>query len=182
MDSYQEGFLAPLPGRSSLKSRHTKYPSQTHLPHIYFICHLPLIFLSPTSPLLFYSPSRSQSPPLFFTCLFPLLVCLLICLVVMASSLSAPMSPEFEVLHFKQRQGENLKDAWHRICSAQYKSSRKLSTSVLLRNFCVGITPWNRCILDIATGGDFMSSHTLMLIMPCWICLALHLFWSTELF
>ena len=25
---------APLPGRSSLKSRHTKYPSQTHLPRI----------------------------------------------------------------------------------------------------------------------------------------------------
>ena len=35
--------------------------------------------------------------------------------VVMASPLSVPLSPEFEVLHFKQRQGENLKDAWFRM-------------------------------------------------------------------
>ena len=34
------------------------------------------------------------------------------CFAVMASPLSAPLSPEFEVPHFKQRQGENLKDAW----------------------------------------------------------------------
>ena len=63
-------------GRSSLKLRHTKYPSQTHLPRIYIICHLPLVFLSPTSPLPFYLPSLSQSSPLFFACLsqspFPL--------------------------------------------------------------------------------------------------------------
>ena len=67
-------ILAPLPGRSSLKSRHTKYPSQTHLPRIYIICHLPLIFLSPTSPLPFHSPSLSQSPLLSFACLFCLVV------------------------------------------------------------------------------------------------------------
>ena len=70
------------------------------------------------------------------------------------------MSPEFEVLNFKQREGENLKDAWYRICNVQNRSTMKQSTSVLLRNFYVGITPWNRCVLDIATGGDFMSSHT----------------------
>ena len=70
------------------------------------------------------------------------------------------ITPEHEILNFKQREGENLKDAWHRICNAQNKSTRKLSTSVLLCNFYVGITPWNRCVLDIATGGDFMSSHT----------------------
>ena len=61
-------------GRSSLKSRHTKYPSQTHIPRIYIICHLPLIFLSPTLPLPFYLPSLSQSSPLLFArvldCLF----------------------------------------------------------------------------------------------------------------
>ena len=70
--------------RSSLKSRHTMYPSQTHLPRIYIICHLPLVFLSPTSPLPFYSPSLSQSPlfsaclllPLSFACLF-LFACVL---------------------------------------------------------------------------------------------------------
>jgi len=46
LKTLQEGFLAPLPGRSSLKSRHTKYPSQTHLPRItlFAIC---LSFSSP---------------------------------------------------------------------------------------------------------------------------------------
>ena len=78
----------------------------------------------------------------------------------MTSLISSLLSPENEVLNFKQREGENLKDAWYRICNAQYKATRKLATSVLLRNFYVGITPWNRCVLDIATGGDFMSSHT----------------------
>ena len=75
----KKDFLAPLSGRSSLKSRHTKYPSQTHLPRIYIICHLPLVFLSPTSPLPFYSPSLSQSPPLFPLAFFCLLVCWITC-------------------------------------------------------------------------------------------------------
>ena len=70
------------------------------------------------------------------------------------------ITPEYEILNFKQREGENLKCAWHRICNAQNKSTRKLSTSVLLRNFYVGITPWNRYILDTITGGNFLGSHT----------------------
>ena len=70
------------------------------------------------------------------------------------------LTPEKEIHNFKQRERESLKDAWHRICNAQYKATRKLATSFLLRNFYVGITPWNRCVLDMATGGDFMSSHT----------------------
>ena len=78
----------------------------------------------------------------------------------MASPLSSLLSPENEVLNFKQREGENLKDAWYRICNAQNRSTRKQSTSVLLHNFYVGITPWNRCVLDTVTGGDFLSSHT----------------------
>ena len=78
----------------------------------------------------------------------------------MASPLSTPLSPENEVLNFKQREGENLKDAWYRICNAQNRSTRKQSTSVLLRNFYVGITPWNRYILDTITGGNFLGSHT----------------------
>ena len=77
----------------------------------------------------------------------------------MASPPTLVITPEHEILNFKQREGENLKDAWHRICSAENKSTRKLSTSVLLRNCYVGITPWNRCILDTIIGGDFLSSH-----------------------
>ena len=69
-------------------------------------------------------------------------------------------TPDNEVLNFKQREGENLKDAWHRICNAQNRSTRKQSTSVILRNFYVGITPWNRYILDTITGGNFLGSHT----------------------
>ena len=77
-----------------------------YLPH-YIICHLPLVFLSPTSPLPFYLPSLSVR--LFFACF-----------VVMASPLPTPLSPEFEVLHFKQRQGVNLKDAWLRMMESYH--------------------------------------------------------------
>ena len=78
----------------------------------------------------------------------------------MASPLYSPLSPENEVLNFKQREGENLKDAWYRICNAQNRSTRKQSTSVLLRNFYVGVTPWHRYILDTISGGNFLGSHT----------------------
>ena len=55
---------------------------------------------------------------------------------------------------------KNLKDAWHRICNAQNKSTRKLSTLFLLHNFYVGITPWHLYVLDTITGGNFLGSHT----------------------
>ena len=55
---------------------------------------------------------------------------------------------------------ESLKDAWYRICNAQNRSTRKQSTSVLLRNFYVGITPCNRYILDTITGGNFLGRHS----------------------
>ena len=71
-------------------------PITNSYPSHYIICHLPLVFVSPTSPLPFYSPSIS-------------LRLLLVCLVVMASSVFVPSSPDFEVLYFKQGQGENLK-------------------------------------------------------------------------
>ena len=45
-------------------------------------------------------------------------------------------------------------------CNAPNRSTRKQSTSILLRNFYVGITPWNICVLDTVSGGDFLSSHT----------------------
>ena len=69
-------------------------------------------------------------------------------------------TPNHEVLNFKQKEGENLKYAWHRICNAQNRSTTKQSTSVLLHNFYVGITPWNRYILDTITGGNFLGRHT----------------------
>ena len=67
-------------------------PITNSYPSHYIICHLPLVFLSPTSPLPFYSPS-------LFVCLF------FAFFVIMASPLSTPLSPENEVLNFKQREG-----------------------------------------------------------------------------
>ena len=78
----------------------------------------------------------------------------------MASTPIIINTPESEVLNFKQREEENLKDAWYRICNAQNRSTRKLSTSVILRNFYVVTTSWNRYILDTITEGNFLGSHT----------------------
>ena len=105
----------------------------------YIICHLPLVFLSPTSPLPFYSP------PLFRL------------LVVMASPLSTPLSPEFEVFHFKQRQGENLKDAWLRIMESHHNCTSEINLRILLRNFYVGLNLSHRQLLDCATKGNFIE-------------------------
>jgi hypothetical protein len=74
----------------------------------------------------------------------------------MASSSLVTITPENEVLNFKQRGGENLKDAWYRICDAHNRSTRKQSSTILLRNFYVGITTWYRFVLDTITGGNFL--------------------------
>ena len=60
-------------------------------------------------------------------------------------------TPESEVLNLKQREEENLKDAWYRICNAQNISTRKHSTTVLLRIFYTSVNPWNRYVLDTIT-------------------------------
>ena len=52
-----------------------------------------------------------------------------------------------------------MKDAWYRIFDAQNRSTRKQSTTVLLRNFYVGVTTWYRFVLDTITRGCFLSSH-----------------------
>src|SRR3989337_3486609 len=79
----------------------------------------------------------------------------------MASPPTTVSTPESEVLNFKQREGENLKDAWYRILNAQNRSTRKQSTTVLLRTFYVGVTTWYRFLLDTITGGSFLTCPTL---------------------
>ena len=79
----------------------------------------------------------------------------------MSNSFTFGVAPEAEVLTFKQRGGESLKDAWYRISDSQQRSTKKQSTTVLLRNFYVGITSWNRFILDTSIGGNFLEAHTL---------------------
>ena len=83
----------------------------------------------------------------------------------MASPTIIINTPNNEVLTFKQMEGENLKDAWYRICNTQNKSTRKQSTSILLRNFYVGITPWNRYILDTIMEEISWVAILLILIM-----------------
>ena len=132
--------MAPLSGRfvpSQVKTY--QVPITNSYPSHYIICHLPLVFISPTSPLSFYSSSLSHTP-LSFACL----LCARVLVHLSHRMVSPPIivnTPDHEVLNFKQREGENLKDAWHRIGNTQNRSTRKQSPSVLLRNFYVGITP-----------------------------------------
>jgi hypothetical protein len=57
-------------------------------------------------------------------------------------------NPEVKVCTFKQQWGESLKDAWYRISNAHHSCTKKHSTMILLRNFYVGISSWNRYVLD----------------------------------
>ena len=137
-----EPFLAPLPG-SLRKSQHTKYPSQTLISRItlFAIC---LSFFSP--PL---HPCRFINP-LFSVRLFLARFLFARLLVVMASSVFIPSSPDFEVLHFKQRQGENLKDAWFRMLESYRNCNIEGDFKILLHNFYVGIILPHRQLLDFS--------------------------------
>src|SRR3954466_7915382 len=78
--------------------------------------------------------------------------------------------PEVEVRSFKQLGGENLKVAWYRISDAHHRCTKKYSTMILLRNFYVGISSWNRYVLDTLIGGNFlgapaMEAYTLIEIL-----------------
>jgi DNA-directed RNA polymerase subunit H (RpoH/RPB5) len=70
-------------------------------------------------------------------------------------------NPEVEVRTFKQQGGESLKDAWYRISNAHHRCIKKHSTMILLRNFYVGISSWNRYVLDTLAGGNFLGTPAL---------------------
>src|SRR3954471_23139558 len=65
---------------------------------------------------------------------------------------------ESEVLTFKQKGGESLKDAWYRINDSQKRATKKQTTTILLRIFYVGITSWNMFILDTSINGHFIEA------------------------
>ena len=106
---------------------------------------------------LFCSPFARQICFRVQSCLSPF--------VVMDSSSSIVCTPKNEVLNIKQRGGENLKDAWYRISNAHNRSICKQSTVVVLRCFYVGITTWYRFVLHTITGGNFLMSPLLLLLM-----------------
>ena len=66
----------------------------------------------------------------------------------MASPSITVSTPDFEVLHFKQRQGENLKDAWYRMMESYRKRTLEVKFRILLRNFYVGLNMTHRQLLD----------------------------------
>ena len=68
---------------------------------------------------------------------------------------------EVEVRTFKQRGGKCLRDAWYRISDAHNRCTKKHSTTILLRNFYVGISSWNRYVLDSLAKGNFLSTPAL---------------------
>jgi hypothetical protein len=70
-------------------------------------------------------------------------------------------NPEVEVHTFKQQGGESLKDAWYRISNAHHRCTKKHSTMIVLRNFYVGISSWNRYVLDTLVGGNFLGTTAL---------------------
>ena len=75
----------------------------------------------------------------------------------MACSVFTPSSPDFEVLHFKQRQGENLRDAWFRMLDSYRSCTVEGDFKILIRNFYVGLTLPHRQLLDFAAKGGFIE-------------------------
>jgi hypothetical protein len=70
-------------------------------------------------------------------------------------------NPEVEVRTFKQQGGESLKDAWYHISNSHHRCTKKHSTMILLKKKYVGITSWNRYVLDTLAGGNFLDTPTL---------------------
>src|SRR3989337_2218427 len=77
----------------------------------------------------------------------------------MTSVTIPPLSLDFEVLYFKQRQGENLKDAWYRMMESYRVFSIKGDLKILLHNFYIGLTLHHRQLLDFAAKGNFIESE-----------------------
>jgi hypothetical protein len=78
-----------------------------------------------------------------------------------AFSFARMSNPKVEVRTFKQQGGESLKDAWYRISNAHHRRTKNHSTMILLRNFYVGISSWNRYVLNTLAGVNFLGTPAL---------------------
>jgi hypothetical protein len=83
------------------------------------------------------------------------------CFYLLAFSFVRMSNPEVEVRTFKQQGGESLKDDWYRISNYHHRCTKKHTTMILLRNFYVGISSWNRYVLDTLAGGNFLGTPAL---------------------
>jgi hypothetical protein len=126
---HQGFFLASLPGKKKTSARGV---SHAHPLLCLFFCFT-LFLLAP-----FYQKHKKIS--FLYSCFY-----------LSAFSLVRMSNPEVEVRTFKQQGGESLKDAWYHISNSHHRYTKKHSTMILLRNFYVGITSWNRYILDTLT-------------------------------
>ena len=75
----------------------------------------------------------------------------------MASLISSPLSPENEVLNFKQRLGENLKDAWLRIMESHRNCTYEINLRIFLRSVYVGLNMSHRQLLDCVAKRNFIE-------------------------
>ena len=75
----------------------------------------------------------------------------------MASSVFIPSSPDFEVVHFKQRQGENLKYAWFRMLESYRRCALEGDFKILICNFYVGLSLPLKQLRDYAAKGEFIE-------------------------
>jgi hypothetical protein len=83
------------------------------------------------------------------------------CFYLLAFSFVRMSYPEVKVRTFKQQGGESLEDAWYRISNSHNRCTKKHSTMILLRNFYVCISSWNRYVLDTLAGGNFLGTPAL---------------------
>lgn len=66
------------------------------------------------------------------------------------------MSPEEEVITFKQGNEESFKDAWSRMLDSYGRTAPKITLSLLLSSFYFGLVLRYRYALDAIVGGDFL--------------------------
>ena len=71
------------------------------------------------------------------------------------TSITTPLSPDFEVLYFKQKQGGNPKDAWYRLMASYRICNLKGDAKILLQIFYTGLALHHRQLLDFAAKGNF---------------------------
>jgi hypothetical protein len=129
-----------LPGRKKISARGVSHFQSFTLLLFFFI-----LFLLAS----FYQKYKQISSfiVVIFTCLL--------------FSLGRMSNPKVEVHTFKQQGGESLKDAWYRMSNAHHRCTKKHSTMILLRKFYVGISSWNRYVLDTLAGGNFLGTPAL---------------------
>jgi DNA-directed RNA polymerase subunit H (RpoH/RPB5) len=129
-----------LPGRKKISARGVSHAQSFTLLLFCFALFLPASFYQKYKKI-------SSFIVVTFTCLL--------------FSLARISNPEVEVHTFKQQGGESLKNAWYQISNAHHRCTKKHFTMILLRNFYVGISSWNRYVLDTLAGGNFVGTPAL---------------------